>query len=570
MDPKQTDAADTEASFARTAGLQLAGYAVAAVVLMGLLMGALQLLASSVGSSTDTARAVDRANNSISIATRQEPPQLNSSLATDSSSGLILNHVMEGLLRMDLNDRLVPAIAHDWELTDTKATFWLRDNARWSDGSAITAHDFIFAWRTALSPKLASEYAFLLYPIKNARAINEGELPLSELGVSAPDDFTLIVELERPTAYFDKMVTFQTYFPIKESFYNATEGRFGADAWELLYSGPYVMKSWVHGASILMERNPHYWDQENRAKLDSINIAYITDDPNARLNFFRDGRIAETYLVSENLHAGMKNRWHLKRIQDGTLFFLEFNHRPGRLTDNWHLRRAMQLVLDMEELVYKITKLPGYIPGKSLFPVWLQGVEDKFRIEHPAPELRLNLTEAKHHLELAKQELGLDEFPPLVLLSGDTPVSTLHSEWVQASLKEALGLQIKIDKQIFKQRLAKMTAGEFDMVLAGWGPDYDDLMTFGDLFASWNLNNRGRYANDEMDRLIDVAQTSVDPSQRVEAFAGIQQLIFDDIPILPMYERGLTYVVHPDLRDVKRRVVGPEIDFTYAYIADAD
>lgn len=570
MDPKQTDAADTEASFARTAGLQLAGYAVAAVVLMGLLMGALQLLASSVGSSTDTARAVDRANNSISIATRQEPPQLNSSLATDSSSGLILNHVMEGLLRMDLNDRLVPAIAHDWELTDTKATFWLRDNARWSDGSAITAHDFIFAWRTALSPELASEYAFLLYPIKNARAINEGELPLSELGVSAPDDFTLIVELERPTAYFDKMVTFQTYFPIKESFYNATEGRFGADAWELLYSGPYVMKSWIHGASILMERNPHYWDQENRAKLDSINIAYITDDPNARLNFFRDGRIAETYLVSENLHAGMKNRWHLKRIQDGTLFFLEFNHRPGRLTDNWHLRRAMQLVLDMEELVYKITKLPGYIPGESLFPVWLQGVEDKFRIEHPAPELRLNLTEAKHHLELAKQELGLDEFPPLVLLSGDTPVSTLHSEWVQASLKEALGLQIKIDKQIFKQRLAKMTAGEFDMVLAGWGPDYDDLMTFGDLFASWNLNNRGRYANDEMDRLIDVAQTSVDPSQRVEAFAGIQQLIFDDIPILPMYERGLTYVVHPDLRDVKRRVVGPEIDFTYAYIADAD
>ena len=570
MNPKQTDAADTEASFARTAGLQLAGYAVAAVVLMGLLMGALQLLASSVGSSTDTARAVDRANNSISIATRQEPPQLNSSLATDSSSGLILNHVMEGLLRMDLNDRLVPAIAHDWELTDTKATFWLRDNARWSDGSTITAHDFIFAWRTALSPELASEYAFLLYPIKNARAINEGELPLSELGVSAPDDFTLIVELERPTAYFDKMVTFQTYFPIKESFYNATEGRFGADAWELLYSGPYVMKSWIHGASILMERNPHYWDQENRAKLDSINIAYITDDPNARLNFFRDGRIAETYLVSENLHAGMKNRWHLKRIQDGTLFFLEFNHRPGRLTDNWHLRRAMQLVLDMEELVYKITKLPGYIPGESLFPVWLQGVEDKFRIEHPAPELRLNLTEAKHHLELAKQELGLDEFPPLVLLSGDTPVSTLHSEWVQASLKEALGLQIKIDKQIFKQRLAKMTAGEFDMVLAGWGPDYDDLMTFGDLFASWNLNNRGRYANDEMDRLIDVAQTSVDPSQRVEAFAGIQQLIFDDIPILPMYERGLTYVVHPDLRDVKRRVVGPEIDFTYAYIADAD
>ena len=124
MDPKQTDAADTEASFARTAGLQLAGYAVAAVVLMGC-SGALQLLASSVGSSTDNARAVDRANNSISIATRQEPPQLNSP-ATDSSSGLILNHVMEGRCAWTSTTGWSPPLP-DWELTDTKATFWLRD-----------------------------------------------------------------------------------------------------------------------------------------------------------------------------------------------------------------------------------------------------------------------------------------------------------------------------------------------------------------------------------------------------------------------------------------------------------
>ena len=226
----------------------------------------------------------------------------------------------------------------------------------------------------------------------------------------------------------------------------------------------------------------------------------------------------------------------------------------------------MQLVMNMEELVYKVTKLPGYIPGESLFPGWLQGVNDKFRKEYPAPKLHLDRELALQHLEKAKQELGLDEIPQIVLLSGDTPTSNLQSEWVQAVLKSELGLEVKIDKQIFKQRIAKMTSGEFDMVLAGWGPDYDDPLTFGDLFASWNLNNRGRYNNPEMDRLIEVTQNTVDQATRMEAFAGIQKIAFDDVVLLPMYERGVTYVVHPMLKNVKRRVVGPEIDFSRAYI----
>ncbi len=561
--------ADTDESFAKSAGKQLLIFALAAIVLVGSLMWGLQVLASMVGSSTEAAKAVDADAQSITIAIREEPPQLNSALATDASSGFILGHVMEGLLRMSMDDQLEPAIAHSWEVTETQATFWLRDDAKWSDGEPITAQDFIFSWRTALLPENASEYAFLLYPIKNARAVNEGTMSPDELGLSAPDDLTLVVELERPVAFFDKMVTFQTYLPIREDFYNSTNGRFGADAWELLYSGPFMISNWVHGSSLLLERNPYYWDKE-RVHLSRINIGYITSDASATLNFFKDDKIAYTTLLAENLSNALEQRWHIKREQDGTVFFIEFNHREGRVTENLNLRKAMQLVMDMEELVYKVTKLPGYIPGESLFPGWLQGVEDKFRKEYPAPELRLNREKALEHLELAKQELGVDEIPEIVLLSGDNPISNIQSEWVQAVLKTELGIDLKIDKQIFKQRLAKMTAGDFDLVLAGWGPDYDDPLTFGDLFASWNLNNRGRYASDEMDALIIRAQESVVPRERMEAFAAIQQLAFDDVVLLPMYERGVTYVLHPQLTDVKRRVIGPEIDFTNAYIEDAD
>ena len=132
----------------------------------------------------------------------------------------------------------------DWEVTPTTATFWLREDAKWSDGQAVTAADFIFSWQTALKPETGSEYAFLLFAVKNAEAINNGTLPPSALGVSAPNPNTLVIELERPVPFFDKMLVFPTFLPIREDFFLATEGRFGADADQLLYNGPSV--SYTH------------------------------------------------------------------------------------------------------------------------------------------------------------------------------------------------------------------------------------------------------------------------------------------------------------------------------------
>ena len=362
-----------------------------------------------------------------------------------------------------------------------------------------------------------------------------------------------------------KLMTFPTYFPIQEEFYSQRSERFGADAKDLIYSGPFIIKTWIHGARLLLEKNPFYWDKDN-IRLNQINIGYITQDASARLNFFQDGKIALSDLTADNLDIAMKNQWSIKDSQDGALFFLEFNHRKGRLTSNLLFRRALQRTIDMDELVYKVTKLPGYLPGKSIFPVWLRGTNRLLREEYPAPLVDLDLELAQKYLQQAQQELGIKKWPDLVLLTGDTPTANTQSEWLQGVLKSKLDLNIKIDKQIFKQRLAKMTSGEFDMVMAGWGPDYDDPLTFGDLFASWNLNNRGRYASPEMDRAIEIAQSSTAPKERMKAFNAIQRIIFDDAVILPMYERGLTYVIHPQLKNVKRRVLGASTDYTKAYV----
>ena len=560
----QTRAIGAEETFNRSAGKQLALFALAAMLVLVALMWLLNLLASLTASATVAGAAVDAENNAITILLREEPPQLNTTLLTDQVSGVVIAHVMQGLLRYDRHQRLAPGMAERWTITDQLATFHLRD-ALWSDGDAVTAHDFVFAWQTALDPANASEYAFILYPIKNAEAINRGELPVDALGASAADDKTLIVELERPIAFFDKLTAFSTYYPVRQDFYEATAGRYGADADQLLYNGPFTLENWVHGQSLELRKNPRYWDKD-QIRLDAINVGYIVSDANAVLNLFKDGKVALASLNAENLQEAMEQRWHINRFMDGSVFFIEFNHRPSRLTRNYHLRKAMQLAQDPNELVYKVIKIPGYLPGKSLFPVFLDGVRGKFRDEYLAPKHTMDVALARQHLEKARLELGLDELPPLVMLTGDNPISNIQSEYFQAVYKKNLGLDIKIDRQIFKQRLDKMTKGDFDLVLAGWGPDYNDALTYGDLLASWNLNNRGRYHNPEYDRLVRIAQGSLDPQVRMDAFGEMQHIIHDDAAMIINYERGQAYVADPRVKGVVRRAVGAEQDYTYAYI----
>ncbi len=509
--------------------------------------------------------AVDAATGTVTLALSEEPPQLDSTRGTDSVSFRILGHVMEGLLRYDADNRLVGGVAERWDIRERSATFHLRPEARWSNGEPITAQDFVFSWRKVVDPATASQYAFILYGIENAEAINAGKLPVQALGVRAADDRTLEVALARPVPYFEKLTAFATYNPINEAFYEATNGRYGADAEDLLYNGPFVIASWIHGASLRLEKNPNYWDAA-RIHLNAIDHAYITSDVNATINLFKDGKVALAALTAENLDDALYQRWKINRFSGGAVYFIEFNHRPARLTSNFHLRKAMQSVNDAAELVYKVIKLPGNLPGASLFPVWLKGVNGYFRQEYPPREHLPDEAAGRRYLAQALDELGLEELPPLVMLTGDSPSANKQSEYYQNVFKQKLGIDIKIDRQIFKQRLAKMTAGDFDLVMAGWGPDYDDPMTFADLFASWNENNRGRYENPELDAAVNMAQSSSDPELRMGAMAEVQDILYDDAVIIVIYERGSVYVADPRVKGLVRRAIGTDPDYTNAWI----
>ncbi|MCH2670565.1 MAG: peptide ABC transporter substrate-binding protein [Gammaproteobacteria bacterium] len=557
----------TSDALTRTASTQLIWLGLAATIGFAMLMGLLYWVSSLTGSHTTTLNAIDAESGTVTLLLRTEPPQLDSTRATDSVSISVLGHVMEGLLRFDENNQLAPGVAERWEIREDGATFWLRPDARWSDGVPVTAHDFVFAWRTAISPATASEYAFILYPVKNGESINSGNLPVEALGVRAVNNQTLEVEFEQPLAYFEELVAFSTYHPIREDFYHSREGRYGADVDDLLYNGPFEMTLWVHGAHVRLEKNPDYWGRE-RIRLNVIDMPYFTTDATSALNLFKDGKVAVVdYLGAEQLNEVLQQRWQLKRFGDGSVWFLAFNFSPDRITSNWHLRKALQLVTDPSELVNRVIKLPGNLPGESLFPVWLQGVNTFFRQEHPVPKIELNLEAAREHLEIAMEELGLDNPPSIALLVDDSPGAAKQAEYFQNLYGSQLGLDIRIDRQIFKQRLAKMQNQDFDLAVYGWGPDFADPLTFGELFASWNPNNNGRFNNTEYDESVRLAQSSLNPQTRMEAFARQQEILIEEVALIPNYERGRVYITDRRLQGVVRRAVGPDPDYTNAFIS---
>jgi oligopeptide transport system substrate-binding protein len=509
---------------------------------------------------------IDQVNNEIAVVIEQEPQWLNTIRSTDQVSFIVLDHITEGLMTHDIDNELVGGVAQRWELTENKATFWLRRDARWSDGKPVTAHDFVFAWQQVANPDNAAEYAFLMRLFTNGEAIIAGEMPPQSLGVEAVDDFTLVAHLTSPTAYFMELVTFISFRPVREDYFRQQGERYAAEASTMLSNGPFTLTEWIHGSSLRMVKNPYYWDKA-AIKLDAINMPYITSDPNAGFNLFMDDKVAMgSRLDYSATKMALHERQKLRSFRDGSVFFIEFNHRAGRATSNINLRRAMRHVYDAAELTYKVIGLPGNLPAYSLFPDWLAGDDGPLLSQFPPTQPVLDVDLARGYLEQAKKELGLTEMPPLTLLLSDTPNSIKQAEYFQNIMARTLGLEIRLDRQIFKQRLAKMSAGEFDMVAAGWGPDYNDAMTFADLFTSWNLNNRGRYKNADYDALILKAQATTDKRVRNRIFGEVQQHIYDEVVILPQYERGYIYVQHKQLEDVRRSRIGGDTNFNYAWI----
>lgn len=494
------------------------------------------------------AQAVNPVEQRVQLALTTEPPDLNSLTSTDNVSFFVLLHTQEGLLTYGDNDQLTGGVAEHWKMDGTHVQFTLRPDARWCDGKPVTAQDFVFAWRTVLNPATASRYAFILYPLQNAEKVHRGELPAEALGVVAVDDHHLRVTLEKPTAYFPSLTTFPTYFPLREDFYRAQQGRYAADADKTLCNGPFRLTRWVHGASLQLEKNPHYW-QADRVALHSIRIPHISNDPNTLFNLFLSGDIAMAELGNDTVRQALQHRLHIESFGNGMLTYLEFNLRADRATADPALRRTIASQVSRSTLVNKIIAAPGTVPATRFFPHWFTQISTGNTDALPPAATAFSAPSK-----------------PLTLLVYDSPAAVRQAEYLQTILKANTGIEIVIDRQIFKQKLAKLAAGDFDLALSAWGPDYNDPMTFADLLHSRNENNHGAYHNPAYDALVEQASQLPDGAARNALFAQMETVINQDVPVFPLTEPGIVYVQHPQLDGVIRRRFGGDPDLRFARI----
>ena len=456
----------------------------------------------------------------------------------------ILMDVYEGLLKENPKGEVMPGMATDWEISEDGKTytFHLREGATWSDGEPVTAEDFVFGWQHLLDPASASKYAYLLYPIKNAEAVNAGDKPLDALGAESLDGGkTLKVTLESPTPYFLQLLTHYTAYPVPK---HAVE-TYGDD-WikmdNIVTNGAFKPVEWISQSRISVEKNPEYYDADE-VSLDGVNY-FNTEDRNAAISRFRAGGLD---IIRD--YPSSRYQWLKKNLPQAThlspmlgSYYYVLNARDGRPTADKRVREALNLVVRRKVLSEQI--MAGSFkeayslvpPGTNHYDVQhMDGVEGDYAER---------LAKAKQLIEKA----GYGPDHPLHLqLRYNTSDEHKKIAIALAAMWKPLGVEIEMTNAEATVHYQTIQAGDFDVARAGWIADYNDAENFLTLLRSGVGNNYGAYSNPKYDKLLDQAAKTLDLDKREALLEKAENVALDDYALVPL----LYYVT--------RNLVDPEI-----------
>jgi oligopeptide transport system substrate-binding protein len=484
-----------------------------------------------------------------------EPQTLDPRKATGIPESLVDEQIFEGLCALDAHGNPIPGVAKSWDISPDGLTytFHLRDNAKWSNGDPVTAQDFEYAWKTALSPQLASEYAEQLYYIKNGEKYNKGQVGADQVGVKAVNDKTLVVKLEKPTAYFLTLMAFHTYYPVDKKVAEAHPD-WAANPKTIIGNGPFKMKSWTHNSMIVLVKNNSYWDRE-KVKLTQINMI-LSEDVNTVLSMFENNQVDLTNNpppVSEI--PRLKKEGFLKVYPYLGTYYYEFNTQKAPF-NNPKVRMAFALAINREAIVKDVTK-SGEKPATGWVPYGLQDVKpgSDFRKVGGVLIKDNDIATAKKLLAEAGYPDGKG-LPPITLLYNTQDLNKAIAEAIQEMWKKNLGVQVNITNQEWKVYLQSRTTGNFQVARAGWIGDYADPMTFIDMMQTGNGNNRARWSNPQYDKLVNLAKSTLDPAVRMKAMHEAEAILMKAMPIMPIYFYTQPILERPNLKGIVRTVDG--------------
>ncbi|UOQ92171.1 peptide ABC transporter substrate-binding protein [Halobacillus shinanisalinarum] len=524
---------------------------------------------SSDSSSEGDAEGSGDSEQVLNIIETAEIPTMDASLAADAVTMQWLATTTDGLYRLGENTQPEPGIAKEHTVSDDGLTwtFTLREDATWSNGDPVTAHDFVFAWQRAVNPDTGSEYGPYMMGgvIKNATSISEGETPVEELGVKAVDDYTLEVNLEKPTPYFESMTTFGTFLPLNQEFVENHGEDYGLEAETLLSNGPFVLSEWNHGQDFVLKKNENYWDAD-KVKLNQINVSIVKETASA-VNLYETGEIDRVNLTSEFVDE-YRTSEEFRTIEEPTVFYLKLNQEHEVLS-NVNARKALQLAIDRQSMVDVILN-NGSIPSGGVVPAsFTQHPEtgEDFR-EINGTLVESNLEKAKELWAKAKEELGVQEVE-LGYIGGDTEVSQNLDAYIKDQLEQLEGLTINVESLPFQVKLDRDKSMDYDIQSTGWAPDYMDPNTFLNIWVTDGGNNKTGYSSKEYDALIEKAgaELAQKPVERFETFLEAEKmLIQEDAVLVPLYQRALAQLKKPYVKNVSVNPMSPDYTYKYAYI----
>jgi len=506
----------------------------------------------------------------IRINMGSEPKTMDPTLNSSVDGALYVSHNFEGLTTKDKEGSIVPGMAEKWDISDDGLTytFQIRDNAKWSDGEPVTAHDFVYTWQRAVDPMVASEYSYQLAPIKNAAAITAGEMPIDNLGARAIDDLTLEVTLEAPTAYFLELTAFPTYFPVRRDIIEEYGDKWTFTPETYISNGPYKMTERSIDDKIVMEKNEHYWNIESL--IPNKLVFVLMQNENSSVAGIKEGSL---HFADEPPPQDIPTLIEEGLIQVypylGTYYYA-LNFTNETLKDP-RVRKALSLVIDRNYLVEKVSK-GGELPAGAWIPDGVKDVEGDFRKNggdyysiDPADH-EANVAEAKKLMEEAGYPEGKG-FPVLEFKTNSAAMHTSMFEAIQQMWKESLGIDstmIQEEWAVFQQTRNDKS---FVVVRHGWIGDYNDPMTFIDVFVSDSPQNNGGYSNAKFDALVQTAKLSGNQNVRMKAMHDAETILLEESGLIPIYFYTQPLLVDPRLKGVVFDSLGMH-KFNYSYIEE--
>ncbi|WP_417307859.1 peptide ABC transporter substrate-binding protein [Devosia sp.] len=495
------------------------------------------LLASTAGSY---------AAGDLTYVVNNESAKYDPGTTAETFAAPIIGNTFEGLVRFNPENEVIPALAESWEISDDGLTytFHLRD-AKWSDGEPVKAGDFVYAWKRVLDASTGAMNAAMLYPIVGAEAAFAGEGSADDIAISAPDDKTLTFTLNQRVPYMMQLLTYTTFFPVREDVVTADPEGWTRDPATFIGTGPFRVTEFNQGESVVFEKNPNYYDAD-AVSLDTLTFRLIPD-PATALAAFEAGDVdgIEAVPAPEIPRLSVESDGFMVVPALGTTYAF-FNPHQAPL-DNIHVRKALDMAIDRTDIVEFVLQSAD-TPALGLVPPGMNVAGEEFTEGRDTFGLSETADVEGAQAELAEAGYPNGEgFPDTLYVTYSSPPIEKLLEAIQQMWKENLNIDVAIQATEWQVYYPDVQKVEYQIAQMGWGADYPHPMTFLDNFVTGSPNNLNNWSNADYDAAIAAAKATGDEAESLAEMRKAEAILMNDHVILPQYHRYNYMMMSPEV-----------------------